>query len=241
MSVCSLCSKKTKANTCVTCDICRKTVHSECAGLSTLEADCIRSSTRKIHFYCDNCDIISIVNSLKAEINVLKSELTELKNQQINNATNLGADKKLSDEEIFSEIEERSRRANNLILLNLPESKEEPAAERKADDFARCVNTILSNASTSAVSCARLGKFDKDRIRPLRIVFSTHQQAVDTLRAYRFKGNLYLNRDLTPRQQNYSYLIRSEFKKRKEQGETDIILKYRNGIPTIIKNQTKNA
>ena len=72
-------------------------------------------------------------------------------------------------------------------------------------------------------------------------MFSTSQLALQVVKAYQRKGNLYLNRDLTPRQQNISYLVRSEFKQRKQSGENDIVLKYENGIPKIIAKQTKNV
>lgn len=243
MSLCGICNKKTKSTTCVTCDICRRAIHPECADLTAIEVECIRSNSRKIHFYCEKCDIVATINNLKDEISVLKSELTALKTQQVNSADDLASTKKLSDEEIFAEIEERNYRAPNLILFNLPESDEDSPTKRKEIDVNRCVSTVTStdyNASTSIVSCIRVGRYNKDRVRPVRIVFTSREQALDCLKAYKRKNNLYLNRDLTPRQQNYSYLIRSEFKTRKEQGEEDIMLKYRYGIPAIVKRTTKN-
>ena len=116
MSVCGSCNKKIRNSDWITCDICRKNIHVECAGLSKLEVDCVRSNSRKIHFYCDKCDIITTINDLKDEIEGLKSELNELKNCR--NKVDDDSHKKLSDEEIITEVEDRNRRANNLILYN---------------------------------------------------------------------------------------------------------------------------
>ena len=43
-----------------------------------------------------------------------------------------------------------------------------------------------------------------------------------------------MNRDLTARQRNIAYLVREEFRSRKENGEGNIKLKYTNGVPKIV-------
>ena len=227
----------------MTCDICRKNVHHDCAGLSRLEVQCIRSNSGKIHFYCNKSDIVSTIIELKAEVDGLKKELIDLKNQRIE-ATDSDPQKKLSDDEIIAEVEERNRRANNLILFHLPESNENTGNLRKSDNLSRCINTVFPHDkmdNVSILSCIRLGKYNADKIRPLKIIFGNFPQALGAVKSYKFTNNLYLNRDLTPRQQNLSYLVRSEYKHRKQQGEVDIVLKYYNGIPKIVKKQTKNA
>ena len=235
MSTCLMCNKKAKSSDCVTCDICRKNVHTECAGLSRLETECIRSSSRKVHYYCEKCDIVSTMNSLKSEIDVLKSELLEIKKRQ-DQAIDHDSDKRLSEDEVIAEVEDRNRRAANLILFNLPESTETLSDQRKEDDTSRCLSIVLptNKDNVSVLSCLRMGKYNSDKLRPLKMTFANAQQALDVLKSYKRKDNFYLNRDLTPRQQNSSYLIRSEFKRRKQQGEHDIQLRYYNGMPKII-------
>ncbi|WP_165351421.1 hypothetical protein, partial [Enterobacter cloacae complex sp. 2DZ2F20B] len=44
-------------------------------------------------------------------------------------------------------------------------------------------------------------------------------------------------RDLTIKQRNYTYNIRKEFRSRKTKGENDIVLKYSNGMPNIVKKK----
>ena len=91
--------------------------------LPKIEIDCIRSVSRKIHFHCINCDIVATINGLREELTNVKSELNALKNEQ-GKAIDRDTNKNLLEENIISEIEDRNRRACNLILLNLPESAE---------------------------------------------------------------------------------------------------------------------
>ena len=241
MSNCTYCGKKGRNNDCVTCDICRKLVHTDCSGLSRMEIECIRSNSRKIHYYCDKCDIVATINKLKSELDVLKSELEVMKNNQGNVARS--DNDNLSAEELITEVEERNRRAYNLILFNLSESDEETDVKRNENDTSRAGQTIFSgeHEKIKIMSCCRLGKYNNEKIRPLRISFENPQYATETLRKYIRKEKLYLNRDLTRRQQNQCYMIRTEFKNRREQGEDDIILKYSNGIPKIQKVEKKNS
>lgn len=205
-------------------------MHSGCAGLSSAEAECIRSASRKINFFCDNCNIVATINTLKDEINNLKTELENLKITHKAGINNI-----LSEEDIVGEVEERFRRANCLILSNLPESIEDTANRRKDDDLVRCREIILKNSPDAKIlSSTRLGKYDDSKTRPLKIVLENNAQALNILRTYKRNGNFYLNRDLTPRQQNHCYEVRKEYRRRKQLNENGIVLKYRNGIPKIL-------
>lgn len=238
MSACSMCKKVATDSDSVTCDICRGSVHSTCAGLSKAEVDCLRSKRRRINYYCDKCDIISTINDLKKNILDLKTEMEELKNTK--NVNDPESNKKLtmSEGEMIAEFEDRQARVNNLILYNLPESDKKDSSERQNDDKKRCGDILLGNLENrniQIVSCIRLGKFNAERNRLVRITVENQQQALNVLKAYKSKDGLYLNRDLTAYQRNISYKIRKEFKERKNNGEDDIMLKYRHGIPMIVK------
>lgn len=234
---CSMCNKKiTRISDCVICDICRNNMHVTCAGLSTVEAECIRSTNRKINFFCTNCNIVTTINTLKNEIDNLKIELEALKDRSIDKP---GASKTVSEEDIFQEAEERMQRSCNLILLNLPESNEKDANLRKNDDIHRCKGIITQQTSDINIgSCIRLGKYTENRVRPLKVVFENRMQAINCLQSYKLKERYYLNRDLTPRQQNHCFDIRKEFRERKGNGE-QIQLRYKNGIPYIVASEHK--
>ncbi|XP_063923008.1 uncharacterized protein LOC135137316 [Zophobas morio] len=133
------------------------------------------------------CDIVSIIHNMKTEIEVLKDELAELKKSG-SNVADRDSEKKLSDEEIIAEIEDRNYRANNLILYNMSESQAESFAVRKEDDMSRCQNIVVPNGNNDNIkirSCVRLGKYNQDKVRPLKIIFSFAQDAIDSLVVYR--------------------------------------------------------
>ena len=205
MSMCTVCGKKTRNTDCVACDICRKLVHTGCSGLAAIEIECVRSNSRKIHYFCDNCDVVTTINKLKTELDSLKTQLEEVKNNQ--GKVPLPDKDILSTEEVINEVEERNRRSYNLILFNLPESEENTQIKRDEDDMSRVKKTIFSNGNENEnnikiMSCGRLGMFRNDKIRPMRISFATPQHAYEVLRTYNRKNQLYLNKDLTKRQQN---------------------------------------
>lgn len=241
MSKCGVCNQKTKISDSVTCDICRKPVHTDCANLSKIEVECIKANSRAVHFYCPKCDIVAIINNLKTEIDDLKSQINELKSAKSCDVVS-DPSKNLSIEDVFTEIEERNRRANNLIIYNVPESEKSSADQRKQEDIELCKEIVLNDNSNTSnariVNCIRLGKFSDSKLRPVKIVLETADQAQSILRTYRRKENFYLHKDLTVRQQHASYLTRTEYKTRQQQGENDIVLKYVNGLPKIIKKPT---
>lgn len=246
MSACVQCNKKTRSTDCINCDICKKPIHVECSGLSRLEVECIRSSTRKIHYYCEKCDIVAAFNALqtelnevKSELNVLTTELNLLKTKQDaaanDNLENVNH-KNLKTEEIIAEAQERYYRSHNLILSNLPET-----TDNIGDHIKSAILSKVNDANISLVSCTRLGKFNDTKTRPVKLTFSSPQDALTVLKHYVRSGNLYLNRDLTRLQQNQSYVIRTEYRSRKGKGE-NITLRYTNGIPRIVElDCTKNA
>ena len=76
---------------------------------------------------------------------------------------------------------------NNLVLLNLTDSKQNSAESGKGSDLWNCISTIIPKASSDKVSIlsfVSLGQFDKDKIRPLRFVFSSFQVALKVVKTY---------------------------------------------------------
>lgn len=113
--------------------------------------------------------------------------------------------------EIMQELEQRSYRSGNIIIFGLPEQCEGTVEERKAADLTS-VNELLSSIDTDFVDASlqsthRLGKPNKEKPRPLRITGlsiakkSEILRASKSLRGSRKHGNVFINPDLTPRQQ----------------------------------------
>ena len=107
----------------------------------------------------------------------------------------------------------------------------------RVHDLTRHYFNNNSIVSSDIVKHHRIGKFSNQKIRPIRVVFSSSSIARNVIVKYRTSDKIFINRDLTPMQQKKAYSIRNEFKRRIAAGENDITLKYRNGMPNIKKNQ----
>jgi small nuclear ribonucleoprotein (snRNP)-like protein len=98
---------------------------------------------------------------------------------------------------------------------------------------------MKANPNASILNCRRLGQWDVNRVRPVQIKLNSADEMLTVLKSYKVQNNIYLNRDLTSRQRNHCYNIRKEFRNRVANGEVDLMLKYKKGIPKILKKNAK--
>ena len=238
---CSICKRNCKDS--LSCDICGQVSHPNCAGVSPQEAECLRASNRKIRYFCEKCNIVDIVSTLQQEVNELKNELSEMKKKadeeiSVKETGEVGGLSK--EEEIISEIIDRQSRANNLIVYNLPEPNMDVVDDSHRTDISNAAK-ILGTDESVVSKCIRLGKKnDISKIRPLLVRFNTADDVLSVLKSYRTQNNIYVNRDLTVCQRNLAYNVRKEFRRRKDNGENEIKLRYFNGLPKIVKIQTND-
>lgn len=137
----------------------------------------------------------------------------------------------------------------NVILFNLNEPENPIPSERREQDLyaARLVlREVSATIDTDNIAVDRLGRFkaEVECKRPLRIKLKSVTDAhrimkyAKNLRKSTTFSNFKIALDKTPRQLNYlkkNYLKKkkSELESRIQQGGKDLIIKYRNGIPTI--------
>lgn len=132
------------------------------------------------------------------------------------------------------EMEQRIHRSGNIIIFGLAEQTEGTAAERNlydAKDVDALLDEIEEDISDSlSLQVHRLGKPNADRPRPLRVSgFTIGQKELilrgsRSLRSKEDYKNVYVNSDLTPRQQREEKALRIELKQRRENGENDLII-----------------
>ena len=182
---------------------------------------------------------MDLIGNLNNEITLLKKELEELKTsissqggEKTENVINRSG---LTDDQLLDEIDERQRRATNIVISNIPESQSANVEEKIVDDLNKVKEIIVGTGiSTEVVKVFRLGKQLPSKNRLIKVILPTPEVAQKILRNYKFTSNIYLNRDLTQLQQEKSYSVRQEFKNRVQNGEKNIKLKYYNGMPKII-------
>lgn len=188
VSICSECKKGViKDSDGLNCDLCKAVLHTVCAGLSRLEADCLKSKKRKISFFCSKCNLVDTFKSLKKEIERLSNEVIELKRKNADNKHtefNIGNGDLAATEKIINEIEDRQKRSKNLIVYNVPElilentENAENTDNRNADDLSKCKTVQQGLIDGSKIKqCIRLGKHNTDKTRPIKLVFDSQEDA----------------------------------------------------------------
>lgn len=234
----------------IICDFCRGSVHTTCSGLSRLEVQCFRNKARKLTFHCSSCsdfklqltkmhELASIVNTLRDDIRVLKLQSTT--------ASIEGTVDPLTTENIISEIAEREKRKNNIIIFNLPELESGGRDEQLASDK-ESIQTILGtlNIPSDGVTSTRLGKFDptqRIRKRPLKLKLRNHDEVISVLRdtkkikeIEKFKS-VSLSKDRTPLQTSFYNNLKRQLKERLDAGEQDLYIRHFNDVPKIVKRK----
>ncbi|KAG5884364.1 hypothetical protein JTB14_003312 [Gonioctena quinquepunctata] len=103
------------------------------------------------------------------------------------------------------------------------------------------VNIIIPDIEMAGSKIHRLGKPSAGKTRPLKIIMpdsSKHSQLIRNNKKIqavdRFK-NVYIKPDQTVMQRGLFIRLRQELRERQESGESDLIIKYRNGFPFITK------
>lgn len=170
-----------------------------------------------------------ILNSHSLEISKCKADIQQLQtcNSQRNPA---------QVEETIKETLDRIQRANNIIIYNVPESDNDTDI-RLVHDVTRL---ILGDGTQLPLDIIRIGKktLGNKNPRPIKVTYPTSFLVRQLLRnKVRLANSTYssvnIKSDLTPKQASYLTFLRSELKRRSENGETNLTIKYVNGTPTI--------
>jgi len=126
-------------------------------------------------------------------------------------------------------------RFRNIILFNIPES----AMQSNADDK-NTISNIFQRIGVlvDPINCLRLGKLSNN-CRPVRVTLPNQHDVFDDLKNKRklsdlanFK-NISISSDKTLLQRKHLKNIINELNARKTSGETNLFIKYINGLPVI--------
>lgn len=190
------------------------------------------------------------LNALSEKVSVIEPRLAEAE-QNItalqNDVANLRSSPQDSSttESIIAEFNDRNRRAKNVILYKLPESKSNSADAIKAHDL-DAINRIFLclGVSYSNFSLFRIGQRKGHTPRPLKITLPTPDDvrslfgkfSAETIStAHGELSGLELSRDRTPTERSRLSKLRIEMDDRMKKGEVDLTIKFVNGTPSIVK------
>lgn len=178
--------------------------------------------------------------SIKREMESMKNEMRKVENKS--RVSTLTASGSLSVEPAISEMQERERRACNLLLFGVPEKREdvrEIRHEKERQVVAGLIKQLDRDTPVDGLRFHRIGRFDDGKVRPVKVIFPTKEAAVRVLRLKNKlpAGNIYIKYDQTPAQREFLKGLMRELQQRKEGGEDDLRVRYRNGVPRIIKQR----
>lgn len=225
----------------IACDSCHVLTHPSegCTGLGASELRAVVIQKRTLVYFCEECrqafksvpKLLRQIDNLRSEVNSLKDEILKLKDMK--------KDTPMSSEDIISELHERQKRANNLLIFNLPEP------DNVSDDLDQ-VKTLVTKAAGASITdindikVFRFGKKNKNGHRPLKVVLKSNR---DVHAVIKNKHNIsrekkvFIHLDQTPNQRKTLETVRSELSRRQQAGEQNLTIKYVNNTPVII---TKN-
>ena len=127
------------------------------------------------------------------------------------------------------EERDRERRKFNIIVQNLPESKQELPEDRKKEDImeARCLLAAMKLTEIGVKSAVRLGK-KNDKPRPLLVTLDKERDQVlsrvKMIRKWKCWLKVWIDPDRTPKEQEDHKKLFEDFKKRKENGENLVFI-----------------
>lgn len=232
----------------INCDGCSLIFHAKCSGLSASEIKCLSLKNRNLKFFCESCNKgLRDIPELKALINRLLVEVNELKNLKKNNNKN---ELQCSEEVIINEVAERNIRASNLLFYNIPESNSDNINDRISHDSNIVNNTIdsiiIGDSIIRPTKLIRLGIRGQNKTRPIKAIFSS---PIDAFEILKLKKKLLsqnppstygISSDRTLYQRNYMKNLREELETRRlNNEETDLIIKYVRGTPTIVSRNDR--
>lgn len=154
-----------------------------------------------------------------------------------------------SSEYLLSEFERRLKAKFNVLIFDLPEPVIDNFYNYNKDS--ELVSTIFnaiqpSNSPFDQLKFFRIGKFSTSRPkpRPLKLQFASANLATEFLRAARSASetlkehqtlrSMIFAPDRTKNQQDQYRSLKSALKRRQDQGELNLIIRYINGTPTIV-------
>lgn len=202
-------------------------------------------------------------DELNKSINLLTTQVADLINENGINRNNIeDLNKRIQTLEVASnshstpmvdiiptllqEMSERERLSRNIIIRGIPESSSDNVTERISSDSLKISETIqpyFPDLPTNLKSI-RLGKPSNLGPRPLKVFLSSKEVALKIITDYNngvkdlpiasTDHRISVVRDRTLREREFTRSVYADLENRRKNGETNIMVKYRDGLPCIV-------
>ena len=249
-SPCGIC-KKEVGDKGIMCDRCNSWVHFPCSKLKASEYKNLTSmASTSIRWFCARCtyeldnktDRDARMAAQESKLDMLFQIITTLQQQnnlilQMVKQNNETVEKRVREEvrEVMSEEKEREWRRKNVIIFNLPETREKGASEKVEDG--KKVNDVMNEIGVDVgeYETARLGAPDdkREKPRPIKVTIKIAEKRDEVLRKARNlkdseryrKMKVGITADKTLEERRKDKALVDEKRRRTEQGEDVIIFR----------------
>lgn len=183
------------------------------------------------------------IENLETKVAQLQQEIIELKAGVVNHnftSTSTEITEKLPSEQcsLISELHERNIRSRNIMIFNMGESSSGTVSDRIIHDKEHVASLLnkLGLQSDMELKVLRIGKLGTNP-RPAKVIFPDPKHAIDCIKNRHKIGssNIRIKQDLTILQRKQLKCLYEELHKRKSNGEENIAVRYKDGIPFIGK------
>ncbi|CAI6352048.1 unnamed protein product [Macrosiphum euphorbiae] len=160
-----------------------------------------------------------------------------------------------SDSEVSSkllrEISERNSSEYNVIIYGLPESDSPSINQRISDDCPE-LSSALSPIQIDLpidFKLVRLGNNKAKKPRPIKIICKSKENAAQLISEFRqavrsgssIRDGLRIIRDKTSLERELLRTAHIELENRNKSGESNLVISYVKGVPTVTKSHSKNG
>lgn len=224
----------------VQCELCNLWVHISCEKIPKSVYNYIVKSESNFHWFCEGCDThamksLKSIQSLSDDNDKMKDTMSSILARLIDLEQKMATAKDIQipvnntkpeandfDSEIKEALEIESRRSN-LIFKNVPEDDVTSDADKVKD-----IISVLDVNNIDIESCVRLGQSGENK-RLLRVKVKSIHDRFNLLKNSRnlkdsTHKDIFIQRDLTKKQQQKDYILRNELKRRIKNGEQDLFL-----------------
>lgn len=213
---------------------CKRLCESQNAQFSELNESLGRLSSQVVDLKSENDKLQKIISSLSKRVQDLESASSSCRTSSADTIPN-----------ILQEITERERCSRSVIIRGAQESSSSILEDRVANDILKITEAIKPYFPElpSDFKAIRLGKPSDRGPRPLKVFFQSkeiaHKLVIDfntNIRATHtnnMRRSISVTRDRTPSEREAIRLVYADLENRKKNGESDLVIKYRDGFPYI--------
>lgn len=167
-------------------------------------------------------ELNNTIADLYNKIDILESKVDKIKNDNI-------------DTSVF-ELDERNKRKKSILLVNVPDVNNEVKDVQLVQNLFTAVKDKIDIVN---INVFRLGKFSDAQVSPrlLKVTFVHKKHAQWLLFNYKklnLEGNITCKPDRTLLQRSNLKNVLIELKNREQKGESNLTIKYKNGVPEVV-------